>query len=246
MKFLITNDDGYQSQGLATLAAVLADFGEVTVVAPMLDQSGKSQAVTLDRPLSLYQASNGFYYLNGTPADCVHVALTNLLTSPPDMIISGINHGANLGDDTLYSGTVGAATEGFLRNIPALAISLCNKHSIHWDTAAWGVRQFLEQHGEQLRQNPLLLNINIPDLPIADVKGMKTAHLGRRGPALAATEIRSPSGQPLYWIGGLGEANLEMGSDFLAIKEGYIAITPLTVDLTAHAQLNQVQSWLTL
>lgn len=246
MKFLITNDDGYQSQGLATLVAVLADFGEVTVVAPMFDQSGKSQAITLGHPLSLHQASNGFYYLNGTPADCVQVALTNLLTSPPDMIISGINHGANLGDDTLYSGTVGAATEGFLRNIPALAISLCNKHSLHWDTAAWGVRQILQQHGEQLRQNPLLLNINIPDLPITDIKGIKTAQLGRRGPSLPATEIHSPSGQALYWIGALGVPNLDIDSDLLAIKEGYITITPLTLDLTAHSQLKQVQSWLTL
>ena len=173
MRILLSNDDGYFAKGIQTLATKLAEVGQITVVAPEADRSGASNSLTLDRPLMLRQSLNGFYYVNGTPTDCVHLAVTGMLDEQPDMVISGINHGANMGDDTIYSGTVAAATEGFLLGIPAIAVSMSRHHPIHFDTAAQIVSELVEKIKKQPLPANMLLNINVPDVPIEEIKGIK-------------------------------------------------------------------------
>ena len=237
MKILISNDDGFRAEGIVALYEALKSMADVEVVAPEHNNSAKSNALTLHTPLYVNRADNGFRYVNGTPADCVHIALTGLLGYRPDLVISGINNGANMGDDTLYSGTVGAAMEGFLFGIPAIAVSQINKGWAHLDAAADKVRELVQQMqaGHLLEAQPWLLNINIPNLPSHQIKPVKMCRLGRRHAAEAVITQVDPRGQTMYWIGNAGEAMDDgEGTDFHAAKNGHVTITPLKVDLTDH------------
>jgi 5'-nucleotidase len=237
MKILVSNDDGYQAPGIVALYEALRDIAEVEVVAPEQNNSAKSNALTLHSPLSVSRAANGFRYINGTPADCVHVALTGLLGYRPDLVVSGINNGANMGDDTIYSGTVGAAMEGYLFGIPAIAFSQVDKGWAELEAAAQKARELVIQMTRQhlVGKTAWLLNINIPNLPVGDIKSMKVCRLGRRHAAEAVITQQSPRGETMYWIGGAGPAKDDAeGTDFHATAQGHIAMTPLKVDLTDH------------
>ena len=240
MKILLSNDDGYQALGLTALHAALRDIAEVEVVAPEHNNSAKSNALTLNAPLYVHAAGEGVRYVNGTPADCVHVALTGLLDYRPDLVISGINNGANMGDDTIYSGTVGAAMEGYLFGIPAMAFSQIDKGWGYLDDAA-AVAAELVAHigGHQIDGGkPWLLNVNMPNLPRGQIKPPRICRLGRRHAAEKVITMVSPRGETMYWIGGAGPAaDAAEGTDFHATAQGHIAITPLKVDLTDHAAL---------
>jgi 5'-nucleotidase len=245
MKILISNDDGYQAPGIVALhEAVKALPGvEVEVVAPEHNNSAKSNALSLHSPLYVHTAPNGFRYVNGTPADCVHIALTGLLGYRPDLVISGINNGANMGDDTIYSGTVGAAMEGYLFGIPAIAFSQTEKGWGHLDVAAQKAAHLVAQLLPSLaevahRADPWLLNVNIPNLPASRIKGFKVARLGRRHAAEQVISQVNPRGDTMYWIGSAGAAKDDAdGTDFHATAQGYATITPLQVDLTDHERL---------
>ncbi|MEB0138352.1 MULTISPECIES: 5'/3'-nucleotidase SurE [unclassified Undibacterium] len=240
MKILISNDDGYLAPGIVALAAALARFAEVTVVAPDSNRSGTSNALTLDRPLSVQRADNGFYFVNGTPTDCVHVALTALLSEPPDLIVSGINQGQNMGDDTLYSGTVAAATEGFLFGIPAIAISQVDKAWAHLDAAAEYASQ-LVRNGFPALPQPYLLNVNIPNLPLSQIAGLRVTRLGKRHASEPVIAMRDPHGREIYWIGPPGAVrDGGPGTDFHATAAGYVSLTPLQIDLTNTRQLDML------
>ncbi|MGH1361047.1 MAG: 5'/3'-nucleotidase SurE [Burkholderiaceae bacterium] len=244
MHILLSNDDGYFSPGLAALARVLGDLGTVTVVAPERDRSGASNSLTLDRPLSVRQADSGFYYINGTPTDCVHVAMTGLLDGRPDMVISGINDGANMGDDTIYSGTVAAATEGHLLGVPAMAFSLTSRGYANLDAAADMALVLVRQ----FQANPLpgspLLNVNIPDLPADQIQGVQVTRLGKRHHAEPVIEAVNPRGDKIYWIGPAGGArDAGPGTDFHATESGFVSVTPLRMDLTHEQDLDTVASW---
>jgi 5'-nucleotidase len=242
MKILLSNDDGYQAPGIVALYEAIRDLGAVEVVAPEHNNSAKSNALTLHSPLYVHQAGNGFRYVNGTPADCVHVALTGLLGYRPDLVVSGINNGANMGDDTIYSGTVGAAMEGYLFGVPAIAFSQTQKGWGHLDAAARKARE-LVQHviATQLSGDmPWLLNVNIPNLPHDELKPFKVCRLGRRHAAEKVISQTSPHGETMYWIGGAGAAKDDAeGTDFHATAQGHVSITPLKVDLTDHDGLRQ-------
>ncbi|MBX3586980.1 MAG: 5'/3'-nucleotidase SurE [Ramlibacter sp.] len=239
MKILICNDDGYQAPGIVALHEALQDLGEVEVVAPEHNNSAKSNALTLHSPLYVHQASNGFRYVNGTPADCVHIALTGLLGYRPDLVVSGINNGANMGDDTIYSGTVGAAMEGYLFGIPAIAFSQTEKGWKHLDAAARKAHDLVRGLLPGLpAADPWLLNVNIPCLPLADIKPLKVCRLGRRHAAEKVIAQDSPRGDTMYWIGGAGAAKDGAdGTDFHATAQGHVSLTPLQVDLTDHDRL---------
>ncbi|MDB5874319.1 MAG: 5/3-nucleotidase SurE [Ramlibacter sp.] len=237
MKILLSNDDGYQAPGIIALYEAIKDLGEVEVVAPEHNNSAKSNALTLHSPLYVHQAGNGFRYVNGTPADCVHVALTGLLGYRPDMVVSGINNGANMGDDTIYSGTVGAAMEGYLFGIPAIAFSQTQKGWAHIEAAGRKARDLVQQMlAQQLHKElPWLLNVNIPNLPYEELKSFKVCRLGRRHAAEKVVAQPSPHGDMMYWIGGAGPAKDGAdGTDFHATAQGHVSVTPLKVDLTDH------------
>lgn len=240
MKILISNDDGYQAPGLVALYEALKDVADVEVIAPEQNNSAKSNALTLHSPLYVHRASNGFRYVNGTPADCVHIALTGLLDYRPDLVVSGINNGANMGDDTIYSGTVGAAMEGFLFGIPAIAFSQVERDWKHLDSAARKVREYVQTLVQQqlITTAPWLLNINIPSLPYEQIGHVKLCRLGRRHSAEKVIQQPSPRGETMYWIGAAGTVLDDAeGTDFHATAQGYISMTPLKVDLTDHANL---------
>ncbi len=240
MKILISNDDGFRAEGIVALYNALKNVADVEVVAPEHNNSAKSNALTLHTPLYVHQADNGFRYVNGTPADCVHIALTGLLGYRPDLVISGINNGANMGDDTLYSGTVGAAMEGYLFGIPSLAVSQIDKGWAHLDSAATKIKalvQDMQSHG-WLNVKPWLLNVNVPNLPITQIQPAKLCRLGRRHAAEPVITQVDPRGQTMYWIGNAGSAMDDSpGTDFHAAGLGHMVVTPLMVDLTDHAQL---------
>ena len=247
MRILLSNDDGYFAPGIACLAEALAEVAEITVVAPERDRSGASNSLTLDRPLSLRRAANGFYYVNGTPTDCVHLAVTGMLDELPDMVVSGINHGANMGDDTIYSGTVAAATEGFLLGVPSIAISLCSKAGAHFDTAARVARELVERLQRQAIREPLLLNVNVPNVPYEQLQGTLVTHLGKRHKAEPVVRTLTPRNETVYWVGAAGaEQDAGEGTDFHAVKNNRVSITPLQIDLTHNAQLPVVRNWLSL
>ena len=240
MKILISNDDGYQAPGIVALYEALKDVAEVEVIAPEHNNSAKSNALTLHSPLYVHHASNGFRYVNGTPADCVHIALTGLLGYRPDLVISGINNGANMGDDTIYSGTVGAAMEGFLFGIPAIAFSQVDRNWVHLAAAAQKARELILQMEQQhlVGHSPWLLNVNIPNLPFEQIGHVKLCRLGRRHAAEPVITQVSPRGETMYWIGAAGAAKDEAeGTDFHATTHGYVSVTPLKVDLTDHDHL---------
>lgn len=246
MRILLSNDDGYFAPGLAVLAATLTRQGhEVTVVAPERDRSGASNSLTLDRPLMVRQTPGGFHYVNGTPTDCVHLAVTGLLPALPEMVVSGINHGANMGDDTVYSGTVAAATEGFLLGIPSVAVSLANLQGEHFQTAADFVGRLAARFASDPVPEHVLLNVNVPDLPAEQIQGVEVTRLGRRHKAQDTVKTVNPRNQTMYWVGAAGAAqDAGPGTDFHAVSLGRISLTPLQLDLTRYSQMGLIEDWL--
>jgi 5'-nucleotidase len=245
MRILLSNDDGYFAPGLAALAEGLQALGEITVVAPERDRSGASNSLTLDRPLMVRRAHNGFRYVNGTPTDCVHMAVTGILDFEPDVVVSGINSGSNMGDDTLYSGTVAAATEGYLLGIPSIAVSLVGTEFEHYATAARVASTLVEQLGKSPFGAPVLLNVNVPDVPYEAIKGFEVTRLGRRHKAQPVVAGQNPRGETVYWVGAAGAAReAGPGTDFHALEHGAVSITPLQVDLTHATQIPMVARWM--
>jgi len=245
MRILLSNDDGYFAPGLAVLAKTLADLGTITVVAPERDHSGASNSLTLDRPLTVRESANGFRFVNGTPTDCVHLAVTGLLEDMPDVIVSGINLGANMGDDTIYSGTVAAATEGYLLGIPSLAISLTSKAGRHYETAARVAYELVERFQRLPLGEPLLLNVNVPDIPYEALKGIEVTRLGKRHKAEPVIKTTTPRNQTVYWVGAAGSAqDAGPGTDFHAVAADRVSLTPLQMDLSHPQQIPVVRTWL--
>ncbi len=244
MHILLSNDDGYFSPGLAALADVLSDLGRITVVAPERDRSGASNSLTLDRPLSVRQAASGFFYINGTPTDCVHVALTGLLDDRPDLVVSGINDGANMGDDTIYSGTVAAATEAHLLGLPALAFSLVDRGYRELEAASRVAHDIVEAFMRRPPVGGALLNVNIPALPYERIAGVRSTRLGKRHVAEPVIRSTNPRGQEIFWIGPAGGArDAGPGTDFHAVENGWVSVTPLQLDLTHHQHMEAVTRW---
>lgn len=245
MRILLSNDDGYFAPGIANLAKVLAGIADITVVAPERDRSGASNSLTLDRPLSLHKSHNGFYYVNGTPTDCVHLAVTGMLDELPDMVISGINDGANMGDDTVYSGTVAAATEGFLLGLPSIAVSLVSVSRGNFTTAANIVLDLVKRFMDNRFHIPILLNVNVPDIPYKELQGIEVTRLGRRHKAEPVIKYQTPRGETVYWVGAAGAAeDASEGTDFHALQNNRVSITPLQIDLTRYDQIGYVKNWL--
>jgi 5'-nucleotidase len=245
MRILLSNDDGYFAPGLTSLVEALSSIADTVVVAPERDRSGSSNSLTLDRPLSLHKSHNGFYYVNGTPTDCVHLAVTGMLDKLPDMVISGINDGANMGDDTIYSGTVAAATEGFLLGIPSLALSLANVSDENFSTAARVATDIVQRFKQNKFHEPILLNINVPDIPYEHLQGIEVTRLGRRHKAEAVVKSQSPRGEIVYWVGAAGAVqDASEDTDFHAIQLNRVSVTPLQIDLTQYGQIDTVKQWL--
>ncbi len=245
MHILLSNDDGYLAPGLKAIADVLAGIAEVTVVAPDRNRSGASNSLTLQRPIRAVKTAMGFYKVDGTPTDCVHLALTGLLESEPDMVVSGINSGANLGDDVIYSGTVAAATEGRFLGLPALAVSLAGKEELHFESAAKATGEIIRKLLIKPLPEDTILNINVPDLPWSEIKGLQSTRLGFRHRAEPVVQQLDPYGEKIYWVGPVGAAqDAGEGTDFFAVNNGYVSVTPLQIDLTRHEGVRALQSWL--
>jgi len=245
MRILLSNDDGYFSPGLAALAEALAGLGDITVVAPERDRSGASNSLTLDRPLTVRRSASGFLFVNGTPTDCVHLAVTGLLEDLPDIVVSGINLGANMGDDTIYSGTVAAAMEGFLLGISSFAISLASKEGRHLETAARIARDLVGRFRHAPPSQPVLLNVNVPDVAHETLGGVEVTRLGKRHKAEPVIKAVTPRNQTVYWIGAAGGAqDAGPGTDFHAVDSNRVSVTPLQIDLTHQQHTGMVQAWL--
>lgn len=245
MRILISNDDGYEAPGLVALADAMRGLGEIVVVAPSRNRSGASNSLTLDRPLSVRRATNGYYVVDGTPTDCVHIAATGLFEQRFDLVVSGINNGANMGDDTVYSGTVAAAMEGFLFGMPAFAFSLTTRDWAHLDTAARVARDIVERHGAHALARPFLLNVNIPGVTYEGLRGVHATRLGKRHPSEPVVKSTDVHGAVVYSIGPAGPAKeAGPGTDFHAVASGYVSVTPLHVDITRTEQLPAVAAWL--
>lgn len=245
MNILLSNDDGYFAPGLAALYDALANLGSLTVVAPEQNHSGASNSLTLTRPLRPNKFSENRYTVNGTPTDCVHMALTGLLDTVPDMVVSGINAGANLGDDTLYSGTVAAAIEGRHLGLPTIAISLAGRKEQNYAAAGRIVTELFTKMLQEPLSADTILNINVPDLPYEQIKGVLATRLGRRHPSQPMIVATDPHGRTVYWIGPVGKSDDGgKGTDFWAIRQGYASVTPLQIDMTRHSQVNHLHQWL--
>ncbi|OQA33440.1 MAG: 5'-nucleotidase SurE [Betaproteobacteria bacterium ADurb.Bin341] len=245
MRILVSNDDGYLAPGLQVLADALAELAEIVVVAPERNQSGASNSLTLDRPLTVRKAANDFFFVNGTPTDCVHLAVTGLFDDLPDMIVSGINQGPNMGDDTIYSGTVAAAMEGFLLGIPSLAVSLGSFEALHYETAGRVARSLVERFLRQPIRQPVLLNVNVPDIPHDRLAGMEVTRLGKRHKAESVVKMVTPRNETVYWVGAAGAAqDSGRGTDFHALERDMVSITPLQIDLTHYAQIPVLTEWM--
>lgn len=245
MRILVANDDGYQARGLHVLSNALRTIADVTVVAPERNRSGASNSLTLDRPLRVFQTESGIYYVSGTPTDCVHLAITGLLEQDPDMVVAGINAGANLGDDVLYSGTVAAAIEGRFMGLPAMAVSLVGPDPTHYETAARVVLRLLSQLSHHPLPADAILNVNVPDVPYEQLTGFAATRLGNRHKAEPVVKARDPRGHPIYWVGPAGpEQDAGEGTDFFAIRQLKVSVTPIQVDLTRHGLVNNIAAWL--
>ncbi len=245
MKILASNDDGVHARGLRTLVEHIQVDHEVVTVAPDRNRSGASNSLTLDAPLRTRRLGDNVHSVSGTPTDCVHLAITGLLDFNPDMVVSGINHGANLGDDVLYSGTVAAAMEGRFLGLPAVAISMTGQPPFLFDTAAQVAVELISRLASHKLPSDTILNVNVPNVPYADVRGFRVCRLGHRHKAEAVIKEKDPRGHPIYWIGPAGEqADSGPGTDFDAIDQGYVSITPLTVDLTQRERLDTLARWL--
>ncbi|MCF2858973.1 5'/3'-nucleotidase SurE [Pseudoalteromonas sp. SMS1] len=245
MKILLSNDDGVNAKGIEALYNALSTIADVTVVAPDRNCSGASNSLTLLNPLRTTELENGFISVNGTPTDCVHLGVNQLMACAPDLVVAGINNGANLGDDTLYSGTVAAAAEGRHLGLPAIAVSLCSKKEAHYETAAAVTVKIIKALGSHPLPKDQIINLNVPDIPLDDLKGIKVTRLGARHKADTMTKQRDPWHRDIYWYGSLGsESDAGEGTDFFAINQGYASITPLTVDMTAHDSIDGLTTWL--
>lgn len=245
MRILLSNDDGYQAPGLIALAECLETVSEVVVVAPERDRSGASNSLTLVHPIRAEKCTNGFIRVDGTPTDCVHLAITGLLDKEPDMVVAGINSGANLGDDVLYSGTVAAATEGRFLGLPALAVSMTSHSPEHYMTGARVALELVQRLCREPLSPDVILNVNVPDLPYDKLKGFQSTRLGHRHKAEPVVKSTDPRGKTIYWVGPAGpEQDAGPGTDFYAVREGYVSVTPLQVDLTRHSMLSDLAGWL--
>ena len=247
MNILLSNDDGYQAPGLQALASELAAIADIHVVAPDRDRSGASNSLTLDSPIRARQADNGFVYVDGTPTDCVHLAITGLLECEPDMVVSGINSGANMGDDVLYSGTVAAAMEGRFLGYPAIAVSMVTggERPKHYATAARVTLELVQRVIAGSLPADTILNVNVPDLHWEQIQGMQATRLGHRHKSEPVVQDHDPRGRPVYWVGPVGsEQDAGPGTDFHAVRSGHVSITPLDVDLTRYDAINGIASWL--
>lgn len=247
MKILLSNDDGYLAPGIRVLRQSLAELAEVTIVAPDRNRSGASNSLTLDVPLRVLEVEPGVYCVQGTPTDCVHLAITGLFDTDHDMVVSGINDGANLGDDVLYSGTVAAAIEGRFLGLPTLAVSLCGAAAgaRHFQTGAAVTRRLVAAMLSRPLDASLILNVNVPDVPYEALRGYRVTRLGYRHRSEPVVPARDPRGRPVYWIGPAGpEQDAGPGTDFHAIAAGCVSITPLQIDLTRHGALEPLRRWL--
>lgn len=246
MRILVSNDDGYLAPGIRHLARALGEIAQVTVVAPDRDRSGASNSLTLRRPLYVHEHEDGFMSVeDGTPTDCVHVAITGLLDDEPDMVVSGINSGPNMGDDVIYSGTVAAAMEGRFLGFPAIAISMNNFAPDHWDTAARVARTLVRRLESEPLPADTILNVNVPDLPWDALGGFRCTRLGHRHKAEPVVRSRDPRGRPIYWVGPAGpEQDAGPGTDFHAVRSGFVSVTPIHVDLTRYGALEDLAHWL--
>ena len=245
MHILLSNDDGYLAPGLAVLAEALGKLHTISVVAPDRNRSAASNSLTLERPVRAKLSDNGFTAVNGTPTDCVHLAITGLLESEPDIVISGINDGANMGDDVLYSGTVAAAMEGRFLGYPAIAVSMGSFAPEHFESAARAIVKIVEQLEQQPLKQDSILNVNVPDLPWHEIKGIRATRLGNRHKSEGVIKQTDPRGEPVYWVGPPGKTqDAGEGTDFHAIEQGFISITPLQIDLTRYDSLQGLGEWL--
>lgn len=243
MRILLSNDDGYLAKGIKVMSETLANLGDLTVVAPDRNRSAASNSLTLSRPIRAHKIADGFFKVDGTPTDCVHLAITGLLENDPDVVVSGINAGANLGDDVLYSGTVAAAIEGRFMGFPAIAVSLDGV--TYYETAAKAVALILNHLKDYELTEERILNINVPNIPWDEVKGIKSTRLGSRVQANPIIKQEDPYGNPVYWVGKAGKASDDkLGTDFEAIEQGYISVTPLMIDMTRNEGIAPLQNWL--
>jgi len=245
MKILLSNDDGYLAPGLVCLMQGLQNHADILTVAPSTDRSGASNSLTLSHPLHLTSHENGVYSVDGTPTDCVHIALTGLYSTPPDLVISGINAGENLGDDVIYSGTVAAATEGRNLGLPAMAVSCCGKNNFHFDTAVQAVLHLLGQLPSLGLKSDTILNINVPNVPWNEIKGFQVTRLGKRHQAEPVVKTKDPRNRDIYWVGPVGDLlDAGEGTDFYAIQNNFISVTPLHIDLTHYESMKLTENWL--
>jgi len=247
MHILLSNDDGYFAEGLRALANALKEHARISVVAPEINHSGASNSLTLESPLRATKTESGFIKVNGTPTDCVHLAITGLLDEEPSMVFAGINHGANLGDDTIYSGTVAAATEGRFLGLPAVALSLASTTPTpkHFETAGRVAVELLKRIQRYPLPDDTILNVNVPDKPWSEIKGFKSCRLGQRHKAETVIRQKDPRGRDIFWVGPAGaEQDAGPGTDFDAIRQGYVSVTPLQIDLTRYDQIEAMDHWL--
>ena len=247
MKILLSNDDGIAAEGLRSLAESLAPLGSITVVAPDRNRSGASNSLTLDAPLRVVNSAPGWYAVNGTPTDCVHLAISGLLSETHDLVVTGVNDGANLGDDVLYSGTVAAAVEGRFLGLPTIAVSLCTSGASggHFETGAEVARVLVGRLLQKPLERALILNVNVPDVPFAQLRGFRASRLGYRHRSAPVARATDPRGRPVYWVGPAGPGqDAGPGTDFDTVAQGYVSVTPLQVDLTRHAALPAIGAWL--
>jgi len=247
MKILVSNDDGYLAPGINILVDHLKKIGNVVVVAPDKNKSGSSSSLSLNKGITVSKINPMLYSIGGSPTDCVHIALTGLIPFKPDMVISGINDGANMGDDTIYSGTVGAAMEGFLLGIPSIAVSMGSSEPKHFETGAKVILNLIEKHNKQPHENVTLLNINVPDVPYSEIKGLEITRLGKRHGAQPAIKRAGKDGKDLYWVGAVGEPkDGGPGTDFFAVMNNYVSITPIQSDLTNYKKIDSIKKWMEL
>lgn len=245
MHLLLSNDDGYQAPGLIKLAEALSKIAKITVVAPLLDRSAASNSLTLQMPLRANEVKPDWYRVDGTPTDCVHLGITGLLKQEPDMVVSGINSGPNLGDDVIYSGTVAAAMEGRYLGSPAIAVSMNSFQPEYYETAAIVTRNLVQQIIDKPLPKDIILNVNVPDVPLNKLAGIQTTRLGNRHKAEPAILDQDPRGKPIFWVGAAGpEQDAGPGTDFHAISENYVSVTPLHVDLTQYSAMDLLSTWL--
>jgi 5'-nucleotidase len=245
MRILLSNDDGVEAPGLLALADALGEIARITVVAPDRDRSGASNSLTLEMPIRARTLDNGFVRVEGTPTDCVHLAITGLLEEEPDMVVAGVNAGANMGDDVIYSGTVAAATEGRFLGYPAMAVSIASHTPRYFETAARVARLLVERLGDKSLTPESILNVNVPDLPFDELQGFQATRLGHRHKAESVIKELDPRGRPIYWVGQAGpEQDAGPGTDFHAVRNGYVSVSPIHVDLTRHQALPALQDWL--